>query len=305
VKPQTNRQALTGSALILLGAVGFSAKSILIKLAYGGSTPVDAVTLMTLRMLMSLPFFLLVALWSRPPRDRVQGAGDWAAVVVLGVIGYYLASLLDFLGLQYIPAGLERLILFLYPTMVVVLTALLYRRPIAVAQRWALLFCYVGILLVYGKDPQAGSADLGLGALLVFGSALTFAVYLTGSGHYIPRFGSRRFTAYSMSVACLATIVHFLIVHLGDAGLSALRVSPQVLALAAAMALLSTVAPAFLMNAGIARLGADRASIVGSIGPILTLAMAYLFLGETLVPMQIAGCAMVLGGVLLVTLWKR
>ena len=305
MKPQGNRQALIGSALILVGAIGFSAKSILIKLAYGDDTPVDAVTLMTLRMLMSLPFFLVVAVWSRPPRDRVQGAGDWAAVVVLGVIGYYLASLLDFLGLQSIPAGLERLILFLYPTMVVVLTALLYRRPIAVPQRWALLLCYAGILLVYGKDPQAGSADLGLGALLVFGSALTFAVYLTGSGHYIPRFGSRRFTAYSMSVACLATVVHFLGVHSGDGSLAALRVAPRVLALAAAMALLATVAPAFLMNAGIARLGADRASIVGSIGPVLTLAMAYLFLGETLVPMQIAGCAMVLGGVLVVTLWKR
>ena len=305
MKRQTRRRALIGSALILLGALGFSAKSILIKLAYGDAVPVDAVTLMTLRMLMSLPFFVVVALWSGPPRDRRPGRGDWGALVVLGVMGYYLASLLDFLGLATIPAGLERLILFLYPTMVVVLTAMLYRRPIGGAQRWALVLCYAGILLVYGQDPRAGSADLGFGALLVLGSALTFAVYLTGSGYYIPRFGSRRYTAYSMSVACLATIAHFLALHWGDDGLAALRVSPRVLALAAAMALLSTVAPAFLMNAGIARMGADRASIIGSIGPVLTLGMAYVFLGETLVPMQMLGCAMVVGGVLLVSLGKH
>ncbi len=285
--------------------MGFSAKSILIKLAYADAVPVDAVTLMTLRMLMSLPFFLVVALWSGPPRDRRPGGGDWAALVLLGVMGYYLASLLDFLGLQTIPAGLERLILFLYPTMVVVMTAMLYRRRIGAAQRWALVLCYAGILLVYGMDARAGSADLGFGALLVLGSALTFAVYMTGSGYYIPRFGSRRYTAYSMSVACLATIAHFLALHWGDGGLAALQVSPRVLALAAAMALLSTVAPAFLMNAGIARLGADRASIIGSIGPVLTLGMAYLFLGETLVPIQMLGCAMVVGGVLLVSLGKH
>jgi len=303
--PDRGRQALIGSILILLGAIGFSAKSILIKLAYGDSTPVDAVTLMTLRMLMALPFFLLVALWSGPPKDRVQRPKDWAALVILGVMGYYLASLLDFLGLQYISAGMERLILFLYPTMVVILTALLYRRPIARPQRWALLLCYAGILLVFGKDPQAGSADLGLGALLVFGSALTFAVYLTGSGHYIPRFGSRRYTAYSMSVACLATIGHFLTVQPVERVLFTRWVSPRVLALAASMALISTVAPAFLMNAGIARIGAARASIIGSIGPVVTLAMAYLFLGETLLPVQMIGCAMVLVGVLLVTLRKQ
>jgi drug/metabolite transporter (DMT)-like permease len=178
----------------------------------------------------------------------------------------------------------------------VVLTALLYRRPIGATQRWALALSYGGILLVYGLDPQAGSTHLGLGVLLVFGSALTFAVYLTGSGHYIPRFGSRRFTAYSMTITCLATIGHYLAVQPIGRPLSALWVSPRVFALAVALALVSTVAPAFLMNAGIGRIGADRASIIGSVGPVATLALAYLLLGETLVPAQFIGCALVLAG---------
>ena len=297
---QTTRQTLLGSTLIVLGAIGFSAKSILIKLAYADSAPVDAITLMTLRMLMALPFFLAVALWSRPARGKGHTIEDWVALLTLGVMGYYLASLLDFKGLQYLSAGLERLILFLYPTFVVILTALLYRRPIGMTQRWALLLSYLGILLVYGMDPQARSPGVGLGAILVFGSAVTFAIYLTGSGHYIPRFGSRRYTAYSMSIACLVTIGHFLV----EQPLERLLVSPRVLALAVALALISTVAPAFLMNAGIRRIGADHAAIIGSIGPVSTLAMAYLFLGEILGPAQIIGSAMVLGGVLLVSLRK-
>jgi drug/metabolite transporter (DMT)-like permease len=294
------RQVFLGSALIVLGAIGFSAKAILIKLAYADSAPVDAITLMTLRMLLALPFFLAVALWSRAPQGQGHRGGDWAALVALGVLGYYLASLLDFLGLEYISAGLERLILFLYPTIVVILTALLYRRPIGPSQRWALLLCYAGILVVYGKDPHGASADVAIGALLIFGSAVTFAVYLTGSGHYIPRFGSRRYTAYSMSVACLVTIAHFL----ATKPVAQLEVSPRVLGLAVALALVSTVAPAFLMNAGIRRIGAARASITGTVGPVSTLVLAYLILGETLVPAQIIGSAMVLGGVLVVSLGK-
>ena len=294
-------QALLGSVLILLGAIGFSSKSILIKLAYADSGQVDAITLMTLRMLIALPFFLVVALWRSKAVEAERRRSDWAALLSLGVLGYYLASFLDFKGLEHIPAGLERLILFLYPTFVVLLTALLHRRAISRIQQLALLLSYAGIGLVYGTQPLSGAPDITLGALLVLGSAVTFAVYMTASGHYIPRFGSRRFTAYSMSVACGVTIAHFLLTR----PLARLAVSSDVLWLAVGLALISTVLPAFLMNAGIRRIGADRAAIIGTVGPVSTLVLAYLVLGEAMALPQVLGAALVLGGVLLVILTRR
>ena len=292
--------AISGGLLVVLGAVGFSVKPVLIKLAYADSTPVDAITLMTLRMLIALPLFLAAAFWrDRAPTQR-NGPGDWMALTLLGVMGYYLASLLDFTGLQYISAGLERLILFLYPTFVVLFSALLYRRPIGSAQRLALLLSYLGIVLVYGNDPLAGSPDINLGAALVLTSGIVFALYLTGSGHLIPRFGSRRFTAYSMSIAAVATVLHFAAFH----PLQQLWVSADVFGLALALAVFSTVLPAFLVNAGIRRIGADHASIITSVGPVMTLALAYLVLDESLGPVQVAGALLVLLGVMRVGLGK-
>ncbi len=299
--PQSTIRPLLGSVLIVLGAIGFSAKSILIKLAYADSVEVDAITLMTLRMLFALPFFLAVALCCGKKAAATRRREDWVALLLLGITGYYLASLLDFKGLEYISAGLERLILFLYPTFVVLLTALLYRRSISRAQRLALLLSYAGIGLVYGAQPMAASPDITLGALLVFGSAVAFALYMTASGHYIPLFGSRRFTAYSMSVACVVTIAHFMLTR----PVTQLVVSADVLLLAIGLALLSTVLPAFLMNAGIRHIGADRAAIVGSIGPVSTLLLAYFILDESMDLTQAFGAALVLCGVLLVSLTKR
>ncbi len=301
MKTDNSRHFLIGSGYIVLGAIGFSAKSILIKLAYADSVQVDAITLMTLRMAMALPFFLAVALWSRESEGQGHDKRDWIALVLLGVMGYYLASLLDFKGLEYISAGLERLVLFLYPTIVVVLTAMLYRRPVSRPQRWALLLSYLGIVMVYGYNPEAMSPDVALGTLLVFGSAVVFAVFLTGSGHFIPRFGSRRFTAYSMSIACVVTILHFLL----SKPIGTLAVSADVFSLALALALISTVMPAFLMSAGIRRIGADHASIIGTLGPVSTLTLAFFVLDETLNPAQLLGSALVLSGVVLGSLAMR
>jgi drug/metabolite transporter (DMT)-like permease len=295
------RQALIGSTFILLGAIGFSSKSILIKLAYSDAAQIDAITLMTLRMMLSLPVFLLVAFWGRNVERAGQHTRDWFAIILLGVMGYYLASLLDFTGLQYISAGLERLILFLYPTIVVLLSALLYRRPISRPQGWALLLSYLGILLVFGAGQQTEATDIYLGAGLVFASAMVFALFMTGSGHFIPRFGSRRFTAYTMSIAALTTLLHFIASHPIDR----LMVSHDVFGLALMLALFSTVAPAFLMSAGIHRIGAGKASIISTVGPIVTLVMAYLSLGETLDAPQIIGALLVFAGVLLVSLVKQ
>lgn len=303
VIPQNNRQAIIGCLFVLLGAFGFSAKAVLIKLAYDYSHQLDVITLMVLRMAISLPFFLAVALWTVNNSTKAEDAQrlnrqDWLMIFGLGILGYYIASYLDFAGLQYISAGLERLILFLYPTFVVLFTAALQRRAINRHQALALALSYAGMILVFADNrAEMASSGLLLGSALVLASAIAFAFFLMGSGMMVKRIGSTRFTAYSMTVACLATGLHFVIQH----GVKLLNLPADVYWLALIMAIFSTVLPAFLMNAGIRRIGAGSASIISSIGPIGTLALAFLLLNETLTAAQLAGTALVLIGVYVVS----
>jgi len=300
--PQNNRQALFGYLFVLLGAFGFSAKAVLVKLAYSYSHQLDAITLMVLRMAISLPFFLAVALWSANDSTAEDAQRlnkqDWLMIFGLGLLGYYIASFLDFAGLQYISAGLERLIIFLYPTFVVLFTAVLQRKAINRYQALALALSYAGMVLVFVDNRTAmASSGLLLGSALVLASAIAFAFFLMGSGMMVKRIGSTRFTAYSMTVACLATGLHFVIQH----GVKLLDLPANVYWLALIMAIFSTVLPAFFMNAGIRRIGAGSASIISSTGPIGTLALAFLLLGETLTLAQLAGTALVLIGVYVVS----
>jgi len=302
VIPQNNRQALFGYLFVLLGAFGFSAKAVLVKLAYSYSHQLDAITLMVLRMAISLPFFLAVALWSvndSTTEDTQRlNKQDWLMIFGLGLVGYYIASFLDFAGLQYISAGLERLIIFLYPTFVVLFTAALQRKAINRHQAVALALSYAGMILVFVDNRAAmASSGLLLGSALVLASAIAFAFFLMGSGMMVKRIGSTRFTAYSMTVACLATGLHFVFQH----GVKLLDLPTNVYWVALIMAIFSTVLPAFFMNAGIRRIGAGSASIISSTGPIGTLALAFLLLGETLTIAQLAGTALVLIGVYVVS----
>jgi drug/metabolite transporter (DMT)-like permease len=305
-KTQNHRQVIIGCLLVLLAAFGFSAKSILVKLAYGLDHQLDAITLMLLRMAISLPFFLVVALWSAHQSNRAANAPlmnkqDKLMLIGLGIMGYYLSSWLDFEGLAYISAGLERLILFLYPTFVVLLTAVLKRRAINRHQGLALLLSYAGMILVFVDNlMQSTSKNLVLGSLLVACSALSFAIFMIGSGVVISRIGSMRFTAYSMTVACVFTGLHFLVLH----GVHPLHLPIGVYGLAAIMAIFSTVLPAFLMNAGIQRIGAGSASIISSVGPIATLALAFFLLDEALTRWQLAGTFLILIGVYVVSRTK-
>ena len=298
-----SRPAVSGGLLVFLGAVGFSAKAVLVKLAYAYSPKLDAITLMSLRMLLSLPFFLAVALWSQRNNGQARlGRQDLMAVAGLGILGFYLAGFLDFAGLSYISAGLERLILFLYPTLVVIFSALFFGRPISRRERLALLSSYLGITLVFGASAVTYSPQLLLGSLLVFGAALSFALYILVSGHYVRRIGSSRLTAYVMSSACIATGVHFAVTH---HGIAAFDLPLPVYGIAGAMAIFSTVIPAFLLNAGMHRIGANATSIISSVGPVLTLFFAYVLLGETLNGMQLAGTALVIAGVVIAGIRKR
>ncbi len=292
----THRDVFLGVVFALLAAVGFSAKAILVKLAY--LERVDAVTLLALRMVFSVPFFIGAAIWARRQHSEALDTHDRLVVIGLGLIGYYLSSFLDFLGLQYISAGFERLILFLYPTMTVILSAMLYKRAIGRKIIAALALCYVGIALVFLHDLGAKEGGIVLGASLVFASTLSYSIYLVGTGHVIARIGSVRFTAYVMVVASAASLAQFCVVR----PLSALDLPLRVYELSVAMAIFSTVLPAFLLSFAIRRIGSGSASLIGSIGPVSTIYMAYVFLGESLSLLQMVGSALVLGGVLIVTL---
>lgn len=296
-----NRDVLLGVAFALLAALGFSAKAILVKLAYLDN--VDAVTLLALRMMFSLPFFACVAVWAKRQHAEPLSTHDRMLVLVLGLIGYYLSSFLDFLGLQYISAGLERLILFLYPTMTVLLSALVYKRAIGRRIIAAMALCYVGIVLVFLHDLGVYDAEVKqgvilLGASLVFASTLSYSIYLVGAGHAIARIGAARFTAYAMVVASVASLLQFGVMR----PMSALDLPLRVYELSIAMAIFSTVLPAFLLSHAIRRIGSGSTSLIGTIGPVSTIYMAHVFLNENISSLQIAGASLVLVGVLIISM---
>ena len=228
---KNQRHLIIGYVFVLIGAFSFSSKAVLIKLAYAYSNQLDAITLMMLRMAISLPFFLIMAFWSA--RQTNNGANnqrltmrDWLIILLLGTLGYYVSSWFDFRGLLYISAGLERLILFLYPTFVVLFSAIVHKKMLSRHQIFALLLSYAGLVLVFVNTMQhtESSAQLYVGSAFILCAAICFAIFLLGSGMMIKRIGSTRFTAYSMTVACIATCVHFFIEH----GVQALELPVQV-----------------------------------------------------------------------------
>jgi drug/metabolite transporter (DMT)-like permease len=286
-----------GVAMAIAGVVCFSLRPILIKLAYG--YVVDPITLLALRMIFSLPFFLAAAAWvGRDAKRLPLSRSDTWAIVMLGFVGYYFSSFVDFLGLQYISAGLGRLILFMYPTLVVLLSvAFLHKRP-AAREVVALGITYTGVALVMANVPGAENRNLVLGAALCFASAAGYAVYLVAGSQVVQRVGSMRFTAYATSVASGFCILQFLLLR----PLSALQLPGQVYGLAIAMALLATVLPVFITTEALKRIGANQVALFGALGPVTTLFFGWVGLDEVMTPVQLAGAALVLAGVVLVTL---
>ena len=275
----------------MLGAVAFSGKAIIVKLAYRYG--VDAVTLIMLRMLFALPFFVALAWWAGRGQPKLS-ARDWRVITLLGFSGYYLASFLDFWGLQYISASLERLILYLGPTLVLLLGRVLFKRRVARAQLVALAVSYLGVLLVFGHELQLDGRNTAVGAALVFGSTLSYAIYLVFSGEEVKRLGAARLTGLASSVACVLCILQYVLLRPWD---SALSVAPQVLWLSLLNATLCTFAPVLMVMMAIERIGAALASQAGMIGPVSTIAMGVWILGEALNGWIIAGTLLVLGGI--------
>lgn len=288
-----------GALFALAGTIAFAFRPVLIKLGYAAA-PVSATTLLFLRMALAFPFFAAVAWWLR--REPPIARRDWLGIVALGFLGYYLASLLDFLGLQYVPAGLGRLIMFLYPTLVVILSAAFLAKRPTPRELVALALTYAGIALVLSHKLGTGPEHrlFLLGAALVFGSAMCYAVYLVTGSQLVKRVGSMRFTAYTMMISTVPAVAQFAVLE----GPRALVLPGTVWVYAILLATACTVLPVFLVAESLKRIGANHFALIGALGPVTTVLADFGLLDGTLTPLQLAGGALVIGGVLLVTLKK-
>jgi drug/metabolite transporter (DMT)-like permease len=280
-----------GLALAALGAIAFSGKAIIVKLAYRHG--VDAVTLLMYRMLFALPLFLAIAWWFGRGRAAL-GRGDWWGVAGLGFTGYYLASFLDFAGLAYISASLERLILYLNPTLVVLSGWLLFGRRVGARQWLGMAISYAGIALVFGHEMDAQGSQAWLGSLLVLGSTVSYTVYLVSSGRMVERLGSLRLVGLASTVACLLCLAQFLALR----PMSAAAVAPEVLWLSVANATLCTAVPVVLVMMAIERIGPGATAQTGLVGPVATILLGALLLGEPLTAWSVGGSLLVLAGIL-------
>lgn len=289
------RARLIGALWVFVSSIAFSTKAILVKLAYRQG--IDSVSLLSLRFGFAAPFFAYAAFGGRL-RGKIPSPlarRDAITLVALGVLGYYLASLSDFIGLRYISAGLERLILFVYPTLVVVIEAGLFKVRLERRQKLALFVTYAGIFLAFRGELGSLGSDVPRGAAWVFASALTYALYLIGAGRMVPKLGSQRFTALALLSATAAVLL-----HAGVSGAHLVGLPPVAYPIGLIMALLATVLPAFLLARGIALIGSGPAAIISTVGPVSTILLAYLVLQEAISPTEFVGTALVVVGATLV-----
>lgn len=287
-----------GFSITFLGAVLFSTKAIIVKKAFR-DTHIDVLSLLAIRMIFSLPFYIAIAFFTGTKKTNIPfSKRQWFAVIVLGLFGYYISSFLDFVGLQYISAGLERLILFLYPSFAVIINVTVFKQRISRIQIMALLLSYMGIAIAYIGQLHIDNASHGffVGSLLVLACAITYAVYIVGSGRLIPQVGATKFTAYAMLAATGGVFIHYAVagnyqlLHSGTAywGYGIL------------LAVVATVVPSFMISYGMKQIGSSNAAIVSAIGPVSTIVQAHFILGEKIFAAQVAGTLLVIAGILLI-----
>ena len=288
-----------GIFLGVLGVVLFSSKAVMVKLAYKYN--VDAITMLLLRMLFSFPFYVVIAyLYRNENQDIKNTKKDYYWVVFFGVVGYYLASFFDFVGLSYIKASLERIILFVYPTIVILLNRLFLKQPITKIQLVAIFLSYLGIIIAFSDEVDISGNNVYLGGLFILLSAITYASYLVGSGWLIPKFGVVKFTAYAMLVSCFCVFIHFSIISEID-----LFTLPwQVYLLGFLIAIFATVIPSFLVSTSIKIISSSNFAIVAGIGQISTIILASFFLNETLTLFQFLGALLVIIGIVITSIKK-
>ncbi|WP_428653730.1 DMT family transporter [Runella sp.] len=288
-----------GVFFVFFAAFCFALKGIFIKLAY--RYEIDTISLLTLRMGIALPFYLFFAFRVSSKENNVRlNMREWAWVAGLGVIGYYISSYFNFFGLNYISAGLERILLFIYPTFVLLINAVFLKKKVTKVQLMALGLTYSGILLAFLQNIEPGQQkNVALGAFWVILSGLTYSLFLVGGDRVIPKVGTQKFTVYAMIAATIPIVIHCFAVN----RLQIWQYPPQVYWIGLCMAIFVTVLPTFAITEGIKRVGSGNASIIAGIGPIFTIFLATGILGETIAPLQILGTLLVLLGVFLIS-WK-
>jgi drug/metabolite transporter (DMT)-like permease len=294
--------SIAGFIITFSGAVLFSTKAIIVKSAFA-KTEVDALTLLTLRMIFSLPFYLIAAYMVSSKEGNVTlTTKQWTTVLLLGLFGYYLSSLFDFIGLQYISAALERLILFLYPTFVVFINIGVFKRKISGIQKLALLLTYAGIAFAYIGELRIDTSNPNFywGSFLIFLCAITYAIYISGSGRIIPIVGGTKFTAYAMLASTAGVFMHFTL----DGNYIKLKTGAELWGYGLLLAVVATVIPSFMISNGLKRIGSNNVAIISSVGPVSTIIQAHFILGEKIFAAQIIGTILVIAGVLLIG-WKR
>ncbi len=292
------RLFLTGLLMALTGSVLFSAKAIVVKLLYRHQ--VDAMTVLAFRMLFSLPVFAAIALIQMRTQPPLANS-DRGRLILLGLLGYYLSSYLDFLGLRYISAGLERLILFLTPSFVLLMSVFLLKKRVTLIEWAALAICYGGTVLVFIHDARSGGANVLVGGAFILASAVFYGMYLLFSGELVQRVGTMRLVSYVMCISAAASIGQFLLLR----SPALLLQSSEVYGLSLLNAVFCTVLPVFITMMAIARIGAPTASLAGMIGPVSTLFMAAWLLNEPITGIQLLGTVLVLAGIYLLSRKKH
>ncbi len=297
ISPRT--RFLSGVLLLIIANVCFSAKAIIVKLLY--RYHLDTQSVIALRMLLALPFYLVIAFWLYRREENVRlTLREWLAISGLGILSYYISSMLDFWGLQYVTAGVERLVLYTYPTLVLILSAVLFKKQISRRQYLALALTYLGVVVAFVAERGFGEQrDLLHGGLLVFGCAITYAIYVTFTGEYVHRVGSAKFTCFAVLAATVPALIqsdwhnHFDLFHF----------PAPVYVLSIWLAVVATVIPTFLIVEGIRLVGANNSGIIGFVGPVATIALGSIFLGEPITIWQLVGTGIVLIGIGLLS-WR-
>jgi drug/metabolite transporter (DMT)-like permease len=305
MQKKTNPQPLTvlGFLIAFVGAILFSTKAIMVKMAFA-KVQVDALSLLALRMLFSLPFYLVTAfIVNNQPGNKKMTRKQWLATFILGLFGYYLSSLFDFIGLQYISAGLERLILFLYPTFTVLIGTFVFKQRLYQNQVWALVLTYIGIGIAYYGELRidSGNPNFFWGSFLIFLCAITYASYIAGSGKVIPDVGATKFTTYAMLFSTLGVFLHYDL----RGNYDALSQSMNLWWYGILLAVVATVIPTYMLSFALKKIGSNNVAIISSIGPVSTIIQAHYFLGERIFTEQVIGTCLVLAGILMLSIKRK
>ncbi len=298
-----NKQKLLWAGILItaIGSLFFSTKAVIVKYAFR-ETAVDAVSLLAIRMLFSLPFYLVMAwLASKNEQQKKLTPKQWMYLFLLGIFGYYLSSLFDFMGLKYISAGIERLILFLYPSFVLLINAIVFKEKAGKRQWLAVALTYVGIVLAYLGElsMERNNPDFLLGSFLIFLCAVTFGIYIAGSGRIIPVVGATKFTAYAMLFSTGSIFLHFILAG----NYTVLHSGSSFVGYGLLIAIVATVIPSWLIAKGTKMIGSNNVAIISTIGPVSTILQAHFILGEPIYTVQIIGTMLIVTGVLLIG-WK-